>query len=145
MEKIPGDDNHDLESQPSFKRTYYRMPCNIQCLVHNKALDNKLSTGTIQDISGGGLKMISKTQAEPHTYLQLKFRFMERELDVTAEVMAVELDSLLSDKQKKNYWVLRLKFSEISLENRLYIIKGVRDYKMNLLKNNPHHKDETTY
>lgn len=131
------------------RREFYRCPCSvdtdislltsIEALTAAKTktypenLVQRLEKGIITDISGGGIRLITKNSYEKTSYLYLKFILELEQRVVELEIVGRVILSVRSEKDSALY-ENRVQFMEISNEYREAIVKYVFEQQRKLRK-----------
>ena len=113
------DPNISFEKQ---KRKFIRLDDRINCIFSRQEKEDKKHTATILDISGGGMRMISKEYIKSGIKLIITLGHPINIDDITAEVVDSKMEGYLTDEKDTSLCTVRVKFGKISMENRKKII-----------------------
>ncbi len=107
------------------RRQYYRMNCILNFKYKDKDKEEEeWETGTILDISGGGLRFATKHQLEEqeyiNCYLQLQLDDNQTMIETTGEV----IQSKPIEPDVATYQT-RVRFTDLSMDDREFIIKFI--------------------
>jgi c-di-GMP-binding flagellar brake protein YcgR len=104
------------------KRKFIRLEDRINCIFFRQDKEDKKYAATILDISGGGMRMISKEYVKNGTKLTITLGHPINIDNITAEVVDSRMEGYLSDEKNAAMCTVRIKFGKISMENRKKII-----------------------
>lgn len=131
------------------RREYYRLPCIIgadiipingeevidyskEHKIPDKSYDDK-KPGTIVDISGGGVRIMSDIRFNKNDYIFLRFP-----LEMNIGIKEVELMGMvilsLESPNRSNYYDSRIEFMEVTSEQRDNIVKYIFEQQRKIQK-----------
>jgi c-di-GMP-binding flagellar brake protein YcgR len=119
--------NISFENQ---KRKFIRLDDRINCLFSKPDKGDKNYAAIILDISGGGMRMISKEYVKSGTNIILTLGQPINIENIASEVVDSRMEGYLTDEKGVSLCTVRIKFGKISMENRKKII----DYIYKCLK-----------
>ncbi|MFQ7575349.1 MAG: flagellar brake protein [Lachnospira sp.] len=122
------------------RREYYRLPCNIEVEVtpmhvtevisYSKEhvmpqeMMNEMIKGMIIDLSGGGIKIVTKIEFRKNDYLAVKF-FINLDSGLKEIKLIGRVVASIQSPNDRHYYYNRVQFKEISMEIRDSIVKYI--------------------
>ncbi|MCP4653081.1 MAG: PilZ domain-containing protein [Candidatus Omnitrophica bacterium] len=109
-------------------RKFIRLDTCLKCEYdYLRAGEEIKGEGVVLDISGGGVKMVSKERIAVNRETNLTLEFPDGALKIKGEVLKSKIEWYISDEEKKTFWATSLTFKDISLQERKKIIQYVHD------------------
>lgn len=107
-------------------RVFLRLEDCLRCTFTYTHFDKKkVGKGTIMDISGGGLRMVSKDIVRIDDRILIDVDPPLGPLSVQARVLDTQMECYVTDRQRDMFWTIRTQFVNIPIHMRKKIIAYV--------------------